>query len=155
MRTREIVGLVLSALTLPVLVAGLIDPVEGGLAMLVGAVLALATWLVSRVPVPRLEWIGWLVAMAAGSGALVAVVVRGATEGMTPGGAGLPWWVWALVAVYEAAVAVTIAGGVQYVVRHVRRLRGTHGTTRPGTSRYPTATTAATGVADRDRTSTA
>jgi hypothetical protein len=119
MHSRHMIGLVLSILTVPVLVLGLLDPVEGGVAMLVAGLLILLTFAVSRVAVPRLEWIPWLTSVAAGASALAAVPHYYPLEPY-------PWWVWALVVVYEVAVAVTVAGGVAYVVRHVRTLRRPH-----------------------------
>ena len=59
MHVRHVIGLVLAVLTLPLLVLGIFDPIEGGVAMLLAGILLLATWLVSRIPVPRLEWIAW------------------------------------------------------------------------------------------------
>lgn len=117
MHIRQVIGLVLSIVTVPVLLLGLMDPVEGGMAMLVAGVLILVTFAVSRVGVPRLEWIAWFAAFVAGAGSLVAVAHYWP---LVP----YPWWVWALVAVYEFAVAVTVAGGIVYVVRHARILRG-------------------------------
>ena len=39
MRTRRIIAIVLAIIALPVLVVGLIDPLEGGLALLAGIAL--------------------------------------------------------------------------------------------------------------------
>jgi hypothetical protein len=120
MSGRHAVGLVLSILTVPVLVLGLFDPLEGGLAMLAAGVLIVVTWLVSRVPVPRLEWISWLATVAAGVSAIAGAVWVNVDRGYVIGGAeGVPAWVLVLVALYEIGVLVTIAGGIAYVVRHV------------------------------------
>ena len=128
MHTRQVIGLVLSVLTVPVLLLGLIDPIEGGIAMLVAGALIVVTWAVSRVRVPRLEWIAWLTAVASGASALVAVPMYWPS---TP----YPFWVWLLVGLYEIAVAVTVAGGVVYVVRHVRRVRASGHHARAVTAR--------------------
>lgn len=118
---RRWLGLVLSILTVPILVLGLIDPLEGGIAMLIGGALTVVTWLVSRVPVPRLEWIAWLTAFISGGLALLGAVLLWQ---QSPGGPeGMPWWVLVPLVVYEIAVAATIAGGVWFVARHVRALR--------------------------------
>jgi membrane-bound ClpP family serine protease len=116
MHARRIAGLVLGILTVPVLILGLMDPVEGGVALLVGGVLLLLTLLVSRVPMPRLAWIPWLSALAFGAASLIAVAQYYPWRDY-------PWWIWALVIGYELAAAVTAAGGVVYVVRIARRLR--------------------------------
>jgi membrane-bound ClpP family serine protease len=116
MRARQIAGLVLGILTVPVLILGLMDPIEGGMALLVGGVLLGVIFLVSRVPMPRLVWIPWLSAVALGTASLIAVAQYWPSVPY-------PWWIWALVAGYEGAAGVTAAGGVVYVVRIARRLR--------------------------------
>jgi hypothetical protein len=116
MRTRQIVGLILGILTVPVLIVGLMDPIEGGVALLVGGALLVIVFLVSRVPVPRLLWIAWLSALAFGAASLIAVAQYYPWRDY-------PWWIWALVVGYELAAGVTAAGGVVYVVRMALRLR--------------------------------
>jgi hypothetical protein len=130
MRTRHVIGLILSALTVPMLVLGLLDPMEGGLAMLAAGTLLLVTWLVSRVPVPRLEWIAWVATVAL---AAVTIAVAGLlwNADVTGPGRGLPWYLWAMIIGYEAGVLVTLAGGVMYVVRQARELRHDHGMLLP------------------------
>lgn len=71
-RNRHIVGLLLALLTVPLVLLGLIDPLEGGIAMLAAGALLLVTRLVSRIPVPRLEWIAWT---ATASLAVVTVAI--------------------------------------------------------------------------------
>ena len=121
MRTRQVTGLVLAAITVVVLVAGLLDPMEGGLAMLAGGILILVTWIVSRVPVPALEIAAWGAAVLLGLVTVAAAALL-ALSGETGPGRGLPWWLWALLIGYEVAVAVTVAGGIWNLVRHVRIL---------------------------------
>ena len=122
MHVRHIVGLVLAVLTVPVTLLGLIDPMEGGIAMLAVGGLLLVTWLVSRIPVPRLEWIAWLATIVVGA-VTVAVASVLWTQGVTGPGKGLPWWLFVMLAVYEVGVLTTLAGGIQYVVRQVKALR--------------------------------
>lgn len=122
MHTRHIVGLILTILTIPFLLLGLIDPMEGGLAMLVAGLLVLATWLVSRITVPRLEWIAWAATAVVGAAAVTVGTLLW-QAGVTGPGRPIPWWVWVLIGAYEAGVLTTLAGGVQYLVRHVRVLR--------------------------------
>jgi len=122
MRIRHIAAGVVAAMALPVLALGLIDPLEGGMALLVAGALVLGTWLISRVPVPRLEWIAWLVAIVVGV-LTIALAVTLPEESRSTGEGGLlslsPWLIAGLVS-YETAVLATIAGGVQYVVRLIR-----------------------------------
>ena len=127
---RHIIGLVLTVLTLPLFLLGLIDPLEGGVAMLAVGGLVLITWLVSRIPVPRLEWIAWTATTAL---AIVTVAIATVlwTQGITQT-QGLAWWMWGLIALYTGGVLATLGGGFQYLGRHVKALRhhelGNHAT---------------------------
>lgn len=131
---RHIIGLVLAILTVPLVLLGLIDPLEGGVAMLVAGALVLLTWLVSRIPVPRLEWIAWT---ATTSLAVVTVAVASVlwNQGITQT-QGLAWWMWGLIGVYTVGVLATIAGSVQYIVRHVRTLRHPEAHRNPGNAAH-------------------
>jgi hypothetical protein len=55
-RSRLVVSLILGIIALPVIFVGLIDPLEGGLALLVAVGLGVAVRLLSGVPLPRLAW---------------------------------------------------------------------------------------------------
>lgn len=121
---RAIVGLIVAVLTIPLLILGLIDPLEGGVALLAAAILIAGTRLVSKVPIPRLEWISWLVAMLVGIAAIAWAMLERAAQNQAPGGIeGLPIGVIVMLVIYEIAVVVTVAGGVQYVVRLARSVR--------------------------------
>lgn len=116
MHRSLVIATVMSVVTLPVIALGLIDPIEGGLAMLVAGALILATWLIARVPVPTLEWTAWATAIVTGGLAILGAAT------IYPGP--LPAWVWALVVAYEIAVALALVGAGIHVSRHVRRVRG-------------------------------
>lgn len=122
MRTRRIIAVVIAVLTVPVVVLGLIDPLEGGLALIAAGGLVLGTRLLARVNVPRLEWIAWAVAIGVGAGAILLAVAL-PQEARSTGEGGLfslsPVLITALLA-YELAVMATIAGAVLYVVRLIR-----------------------------------
>lgn len=123
MRGRYWAGLVLSVLTMPLLILGLIDPLEGGIALLAAGALLAITRLVGRVPLPRLTWVAWVTAAASGSIALTGAVIRWDQErGVGP--EGLPWWIVVPLVAYEIAVVLSIVGGGWYVVRHIRALSG-------------------------------
>jgi len=128
LKARWVIGLVLVVFALPLLLLGLIDPLEGGIALIVGALLGLGSWLVSRVPVPRFTWISLAVSGGLGILTLLAAVVLrdpasidSATGEATatnplatvPIGVILLW-------LYRLSVIVTITGGVYYVVRIAR-----------------------------------
>lgn len=123
-RFREVLAAVLAVLMVPTLALGLLDPVEGGLALLAAIVLGVAVRTLSRVPVPRLAWVSALVAVALGAAAiLVAVTTRPAPDASgrvtSPLSGGLLVLVWG----YELAALVTLVGGVLYVVRVIRHVR--------------------------------
>lgn len=125
-RNRLQVAVVLSIIGLVLTVVALIDPLEGGLALLIAIGLAVGARALSRMPIPRLELIGLIAAVGV---AVVTIAIlllsapgAGADEpgqAANPliGGAALNW-------VYRLTVAVAIAGAAQYTVRLVRRLRG-------------------------------
>lgn len=54
-------SLILGILALPVIVIGLIDPLEGGLALLVVMALGVVTRLLSGILAPRLAWMSMAV----------------------------------------------------------------------------------------------
>ena len=123
MRNRQVAGLALAAITLVVLVAALL-PAWGPPALLMGGALILATWLVSRVPVPAVEIVAWGAALLLGMITVTALALLALGDGA---GAGLeayaPWWAWALFIAYEIGVATTAGGAIWHLVRHVRALR--------------------------------
>lgn len=129
MRPRLIVSLILGILTLPVLFFGLIDPLEGGIALLVGVGLGVGVRLLSGVPVPRLTWIAMLATIGVGVLALVLAVIGMPTEAVqevgpeatapNPLNAGVRMLVW----VYRLGVLVVLMGAVVYLVRIGRALR--------------------------------
>lgn len=107
------------------LVVGLIDPLEGGLALLGAIALLIVVRLLSRVvAIPKLAWIP--VAIAAALGVTVmslavfatpAAPVDGAVADPLAGGA------LALLWVYRVAVLIAVAGAVQYLVGLARAVR--------------------------------
>ncbi|MBU3994678.1 MAG: hypothetical protein KKF42_02705 [Actinobacteria bacterium] len=54
MVARRWIAVVLAILAVPLLVLGLIDPLEGGIALLAVVVLGIIVWLLSRVRPPKL-----------------------------------------------------------------------------------------------------
>jgi predicted membrane channel-forming protein YqfA (hemolysin III family) len=134
-RLRLIASLILCILALPVAFFGLIDPLEGGIALLVAAGLAVAVRLLSAVPVPRLAWVSMLVTAGVGILALalaIAGMPTGAEQVVGPdatAGNPLGGRLRILVWIYRLGVLFILAGGVVYLVRIARALRGS---TQPG-----------------------
>ena len=143
MKTRRIIGLILVILALPLIFLGLIDPLEGGIALVAGAVLGLGAWLVSRVPVPKFTWISLAVSIGLGVLTLLAAVflrdpasVDSATGEVTATNpfATVPIAV-ILLWLYRLSVLVTIAGGIYYVVRIARAITGVQESPSAGSRR--------------------
>lgn len=143
MRVRHIVGLILAVVGLPLLFLGLIDPLEGGIALILGALLGLGAWLVSRVPVPKLTWISLAVSIGIGVLTLLAAVflrnpgaVDSATGEVTATNplATVPIAIF-LLWTYRLSVLVTLAGGILYVVHIARAVAGVHGGPPSGSRR--------------------
>lgn len=130
-RSRLIASLILGIITLPVIFVGLIDPLEGGLALLVGVGLGLAVRLLSGVPLPRLAWISMLATLGVGILVLALVIFAVPSETVrevgpevtapNPLNAGARILLW----VYRLGVLVVFAGGVVYLVRIAQALRVT------------------------------
>jgi hypothetical protein len=125
-RTRLLIGTVVGVIAALLLVFGLINPLEGGIALLAATLVLVVVRLVSRVPVPKLAWISVTVAIALGVTVLSIVIFWNppqTTDGKVPNPfnpavIGLLW-------AYRLAVLVAIAGAVQYVVRLIRAVRAT------------------------------
>lgn len=125
MKARLITGAVIAAIATVVLVFGLIDPLEGGIALLAATLMIVAVRLISRMPVPQLAWISVTVAFALAVTVLILVTLPnppggggGTVINPVSGGAVVLMWV------YRVAVAIAVAGEVVYVVRLVRAIRG-------------------------------
>lgn len=127
-RPRLIASLILGIVTLPVLFVGLIDPLEGGIALLVALGLGVGVRLLSAVPLPRLTWISMLATLAVGILALALALLQMPSEVVqevgpeatapNPLSAGVRTLVW----VYRLGVIVVFVGGVVYLVRIGRAL---------------------------------
>lgn len=125
MRARQVIGLALVIAALPLVFIGLIDPLEGGIALVAGLLLGLVAWLVSRVPVPRFTWISLAATLAFGALTLGLALTLPPVE-MGPDTVGNPvvgrWYLAAMNWVWRIGVLVTFAGGIWYVVRIVQSL---------------------------------
>lgn len=127
MRTRLIVAILLAIVALPLVFVGLIDPLEGGIALLAAIGLGVAARLLSRVPFPKLAWIPMITAVAIGVLTLaLAIVPEPVVTGDTVSRGPLWAVVIALLWAYRVAVVVTLVGAVMYVVRLIRTARASH-----------------------------
>ncbi|MBI1350584.1 MAG: hypothetical protein GC156_05640 [Actinomycetales bacterium] len=120
---RTVAGVVLAGITVLVLVVGVLDPAFGPLAILLGGALILTSWVVSRIAVPAMEIAAWGASLVLGLITVATWTLWILDDGSSPADSA-PWWVWAMFAAYEAAIAVTAGGALWHLVRHVRVLRG-------------------------------
>jgi hypothetical protein len=141
MPTRRIIAIVLTITALPLTILGLIDPLEGGLALLGAIILVLVAWALSRVAVPRLAWIAGLVTVVIGATTIaIAISAIGAGQQpdagtvMSPGVGMLHVLIWA----YRLGVVVTLAGAVVYVVRLFKSHRAAAEAAEPSVDRGAT-----------------
>ena len=120
---RLVGAAVVAVLAIPVLVPGLIDPVEGALPVLLAGMLLVAAWLLGRVPMPPLAWIAWGATVVSGAATLVVVGLRPelTAEAAGAGPFALPPAILVPLIAYELGVVATIIGSVWYASRVVRR----------------------------------
>lgn len=123
MRTRRIIAIVLAFIALPLLVFGLIDPLEGGIVLLAAIVLGVVVWALARVPLPKLLWISLIVTVALGALTLGLAIF---SVGQPTGDDTAPNPIFSVVGLlwlWRAGVLVVLAGAIVYLVRLFRSLR--------------------------------
>jgi len=122
MRTRRVIAIVLAFVALPLVLFGLIDPLEGGISLLVAILLGLVVWVLARVPIPKLLWISLIATVALGvlTLGMAVLTIEEATGTGTATNPVLP--VVALVWLWRIGVLVVLSGAVVYIVRMFRSL---------------------------------
>jgi hypothetical protein len=134
MRTRRVIAIVLAFVALPLVLFGLIDPLEGGISLLVAIVLGIVIWALARVPIPKLLWISLIATVALGALTLGLAILNleEATGTGTATNPVLP--VVAFVWLWRIGVLVVLAGAVLYIVRMFQSLRRPLSTAEEGAS---------------------
>ena len=117
----------LAILAVPLVFIGLIDPLEGGVALLVAFLLGVAVRLLARVRVPRALWIP-LTATAILGAVVLAIALLSSPENQTVSQdvtAANPLLPTAIILmwIYRVGVVATLVGTVIYVVRLGKALR--------------------------------
>jgi len=111
-------GKVLLFLALPFVAVGLIDPLEGGISLIIaGAVYTIAFFVLNKVP-PRYLWLPLGLSVIIG---IITIVYATATLEFTPGPTDLELPVVIGVWVYRVAVLATLISGILYAVLEVKR----------------------------------
>ena len=113
MKNRQLASRILFILALPVMLLALIDPLEGGLALILAFGIYAVAILVAKQKPSKLLWIPFLTAFVIGAFTLALAIMR---LEFTQEPQALPgpvvFGLWA----YRAAVLVTLAGAVVTVV---------------------------------------
>lgn len=108
---------VLVVLAVPIVFLGLIDPLEGGIALLVaGLIYAIAFLLVGKGPKKYL-WIPYISSIAVGAIVLLMVIA----EPQRFDGDGLPGPVIVGLWIYSVAVLLTLAGSITTAILSFRK----------------------------------
>lgn len=117
MKSREIAAKVLFLLALPFVFLGLIDPLEGGLALIVAAVLYLIAFLLIKELPAKSLWIPFALSILVGVLTILFVTVWDTREPQEPLNLVVRIGLW----IYRALVAVTLIGAIMNAVRFFRR----------------------------------
>lgn len=119
MRIRAIAASILLILAIPFVFLGLIDPLEGGIALSVAGVIYLAASVIAAKAPPRYVWIPYVIAMVIGALALVLAILD-LNDFQRDG----PLWVFvrALLWLYRVAVLVTLVGSVVFAIKSLLAL---------------------------------
>lgn len=119
MARSKLISIILLALNLPILIVGLIDPLEGGLALLLaGAVFAIAL-LVGKTKPPVYLWASFLAAVLIGTLTIVAALTIGRQAPYEPLNPIVRIGLW----VYRLAVAGTLVSTVIFWIGLIRQQR--------------------------------
>lgn len=117
MKTREISAKVLFLVALPFVFLGLIDTLEGGLALIVTAVLYLIAFLLIKELPAKSLWIPFALSILVGVLTILFVTVWDTREPQEPLNLVVRIGLW----IYRALVAVTLIGAIMNAVRFFRR----------------------------------
>lgn len=116
-------ALMLGIAALPLIFLGLIDPLDGGLALLLALVIGLAAWGLSGVRPPRITWLAFAITLALAVVTLALASLHSASGGADTMPNALGVAVRILLWVYRLAVVVTFIGALVYVVRIAQAMR--------------------------------
>lgn len=108
MAARKVIEQILFVVAIPVVILGLIDPLEGGLAMVVATVIYAVAFVLARSGPPRYLWIPFAAALVSGGTAILTVVVTGRPQETSE----IPVLAMIGLVVYELSVVAAIAGAV-------------------------------------------
>lgn len=115
---RRVLHRILMIVAVPFLVLGLIDPLEGGLALLIALGIYLVAFIAGRSKPARFLWIPYTISILVGALVLAyAVWLNSSGEDLRS----FPLALRVGLTIYEASVLVTIGAGVFAAVRTFRR----------------------------------
>jgi uncharacterized protein YqfA (UPF0365 family) len=117
MAKSKLISIILLGLNLPILFVGLIDPLEGGLALLLAGVVFAIALLVGRTKPPVYLWVSYLAAIVIGVLTIVAALTIGRQAPYEPLNPIVRIGVW----VYRLAVAGTLVSTVIFWIGLIRQ----------------------------------
>ncbi|MEY4961340.1 MAG: hypothetical protein RLZZ249_37 [Actinomycetota bacterium] len=117
MAKSKLISIVLLGLNLPILFVGLIDPLEGGLALLLAGVVFAIALLVGRTKPPVYLWVSYLAAIVIGVLTIVAALTIGRQAPYEPLNPIVRIGVW----VYRLAVAGTLVSTLIFWIGLIRQ----------------------------------
>lgn len=120
MKTRRIIAFILMILVLPVLVLGLIDPLEGGIALIAVFVIYAVAFVVAGQKPPGILWIPFLIAIVIGALTLAYAIT---TLEFTPRPTALILPLQIGNWIYRIAVILTLISGIRVAWRMGTALR--------------------------------
>lgn len=117
MSARNVIGKVLLFLALPFVFLGLIDPLEGGLALIAATLVYLAAHLLLKQAPAKILWIPMLATLVIGGITIVFALTQDRTGATSPMNIQLIVGMW----LYRAAVVAALVGGLVTAIRSLRR----------------------------------
>ncbi len=119
MSKREVVSIALLGLNLPIVFLGLIDPLEGGLALMLAGVVFAAALVIGKVKPPIYLWVSYAAALLIGILTIVAALTIGREGPSEPMNPTVLIGMW----VYRFAVVATLVSSLVFLVAQIRSRR--------------------------------
>lgn len=115
MKARSFIGKALLVLVLPFVFLGLIDPLEGGLSLIVASLIYAVAFVLLKAAPSRWLWIPFAAALVTGIAAILWAIF--AREGQQPGP--LPPFLIYLLWGYRLAVGFALVGALLTIFKHL------------------------------------
>lgn len=115
MKVRSTIGKVLLVLVLPVVFLGLIDPLEGGLALIAATAIYAVAFVLLKAAPSKLLWIPFLATLVIGGATIIWAIFGRDQQEFGP----IPPPVIVALWLYRAAVVMALLGGLFTAYKHI------------------------------------